>query len=262
MPRGGPRTAGRRGTAPSAAGPMRLNRFLARSGVASRRRCDELIAAGAILVNGAVPGGPGDRVDPAVDRVEVQGRGPVNLPADYEYVLLHKRRDTLVTRRDERGRHTVYDGLAVRPATVAVGRLDRDTTGALLLTDDGELAYRLMHPRFGTRKLYVATLLGPPSEAALQRLRDGVELEDGPTGPAEVSRLPDAEGRPRIELILKEGRTHQVKRMCLAVGQRVVSLRRVSFAGLEVRDLRPGDSRRLRPREVARLRRLVGLDDD
>ena len=240
--------------------PMRLNRFLARAGVASRRRCDELIATGKVRINGAPPIGPGDRVDPAKDRVEVAGQGRVSLPTRFEYVMLHKRRDTLVTRRDVRGRTTVYEGLDLRPATVAVGRLDRDTTGILLLTDDGDLAYRLTHPSFGAEKRYVAVLLGWPDEATLEKLRCGVELEDGPTAPARVSRLGDtAEGRARIELVLKEGRKHQVKRMCLTVGHRVLGLRRDRFAGLRLDGLRAGQSRPLQANEVARLRTQVGL---
>ena len=240
---------------------MRLNRFLARAGVASRRRCDDLIAAGAVRVNGAPPKGAGDRVDPARDRVEVDGRGLVSLPAANEYVLLNKRRDTLVTKSDERGRHTNYEGLKLRPGTVAVGRLDRDTTGCLLLTDDGELAYRLMHPSFGAEKRYVAAVRGQPTHTTLRRLREGVTLEDGPTAPAQAQRLHDDDGgHARLELILKEGRKHQVKRMCEAVGHRVVHLRRESFAGLDIHSLAPGASRRLRPREISHLRSLVGLD--
>ena len=250
---------------PAADGPrpggMQLNRFLARAGVASRRRSAALIAAGSVRVNGAAAEAPGDRIDPLRDRVEIKGRGRVTLPDGFEYVLLHKRRDTLVTSRDERGRSTVYDGLRLRPGTVAVGRLDRDTTGALLFTDDGELAYRLTHPRFGVEKRYVAVVHGRPHEGALQRLRRGLDLDDGPTAPARVRPLVEtADGRGRIELVLKEGRKHQVKRMCLAVGHRVTSLRRQSFAGLALGDLKPGRWRRLRPAEVARVRGLVGLD--
>ena len=240
---------------------MQLNRFLARAGVASRRRSADLIAAGVVRVNGTRAEAPGERVDPLRDRVEIEGRGRVALPDGFEYVLLHKRRDTLVTSRDERGRTTVYDGLRLRPGTVAVGRLDRDTTGALLLTDDGELAYRLTHPRFGVEKHYLAVVHGRPDEGDLQRLRRGLELEDGPTAPASVRHLGEtADGRGRIELVLKEGRKHQVKRMCLAIGHRVTSLRRQSFAGLPLGDLGPGRWRRLRPAEVARLRGLVGLE--
>lgn len=240
---------------------MRLNRFLARAGVASRRRCDDLIAAGAVRVNGKPPTGPGDRVDCENDRVEVDGR-LVRLPLTFEYILLHKRRDTLVTSNDQRGRATIYaDATDLRPATVAVGRLDRDTTGVLLLTDDGQMAYRLTHPKYGVDKRYVAVVEGFPSDSTLAKLAQGVELEDGMTAPADITLLPTQDRRrARIELILHEGRKHQVKRMCLAVGHRVRSLRRASFAGLEVGDLRPGQYRRLRIDEVRRLRRQVGLD--
>ena len=242
---------------------MRLNRFLARAGVASRRRCDDLIASGAVRINGAPPTGPGDRVDPLRDRVEVEGRGTVSLPVIGEYILLNKRRDTLVTRSDERGRKTIYEGLKLRSGTVAVGRLDRDTSGALLLTDDGELAYRLMHPRYGAEKRYVAIVRGQPSLSALRKLREGIILDDGPTAPAQVQRLhDDDEGRARLELVLKEGRKHQVKRMCEAVGHRVIQLRRESFASLDVLSLAPGSSRPLRPREISMLRGLVGLPKD
>ena len=242
---------------------MRLNRFLARAGIASRRRCDDLIASGAVRVNGAPPTGPGDRVDPRCDRVEVAGRGAVSLPEAAEYILLNKRRDTLVTRSDERGRRTIYQGLNLRPGTVAVGRLDRDTSGALLLTDDGELAYRLMHPRYGAEKRYVAVVQGQPTHTSLRKLREGIILDDGPTAPAQIQRLHDGDdGRARLELVLKEGRKHQVKRMCEAVGHRVILLRRESFASLDVRSLAPGASRRLRPREVGMLLGLVGLTKD
>lgn len=242
---------------------MRLNRFLARAGVASRRRCDELIAAGEVRVNGSAPTGPGDRVRPGSDRVEVAGRGIVVLPLSSEYFILNKRRDTLVTRSDERGRRTIYEGLILRPGTVAIGRLDRDTTGALLLSDDGDLAFRLMHPSYGAEKRYVAIVRGQPSHTALRKLREGVVLDDGPTSPAQIQRLhDDDEGRARLELILKEGRKHQVKRMCEAVGHRVIALRRESFAGLDVRDLGPGNCRRLTTREVQALRQLVQLTAD
>jgi 23S rRNA pseudouridine2605 synthase len=250
-------------TAAESSGPMRLNRFLARAGIASRRHSDELIAAGAVKINGAPPTGPGDRVDPAKDRVEVKGRGLVSLPQVNQYMLLNKRRDTLVTKADDRGRRTIYDGLTLRPGTVAVGRLDRDTTGALLLTDDGELAHRLMHPSYGAEKRYVAIVRGQPSHTALRRLREGVQLDDGPTAPARVQRLhDDDEGRARLELILKEGRKHQVKRMCETVGHQVMLLRRESFAGLDIRSLAQGTCRPLRPREVNALRTLVGLPKD
>lgn len=242
---------------------MRLNRYLARCGVSSRRGGDELIRAGSVRVNGQIVDAPGSQVQPGTDLVEVDGHR-VELPGDFEYVLLNKAAGLLVTRRDTHGRTTVFDHVnGLRPATVAVGRLDRDTTGVLLLTDDGELGHRLMHPRYEVGKRYEAVVLGTPSAEAIARLQRGVELEDGPTSPVEARVLgpePGARGRrTRLEIRLHEGRKHQVKRMCTAVGHRVTRLTRTDFAGLTTGDLRPGEYRRLQPREVRELAGRVGL---
>src|SRR5215472_10499178 len=177
---------------------MRLNAFLARAGVASRRRSDELIKAGRVTVNGR----PGElnTVVGARDRVEVDGQEVARQPL--AYVLLHKPAGVVTTARDPRGRPTVVGLVPHDPRVVPVGRLDVDTTGALLLTNDGELAHRLAHPRYGVEKTYVAEIEGDAAEETLERLRDGVELEDGITAPAHARRL----GRGRIELVLHEGR--------------------------------------------------------
>src|SRR5438093_881741 len=189
---------------------MRLNAWLARAGVASRRGADELIKAGRVLVNGE-PGQLNTFVERR-DRVEVDGR-PVTLQP-LAYVLLHKPAGVVTTASDPHGRRTVV-GLVDHPARVVpVGRLDADTTGALLLTNDGELAHRLAHPRYEVDKVYEADVEGDPDEDTLRRLREGVELEDGVTAPARARRL----RRGRVELVLHEGRTHQVKRMLAAVG--------------------------------------------
>lgn len=244
---------------------MRLNRYLARAGVASRRKSDELIRAGAVRVNGEVVDRPGSSVHPGRDSVQVHGR-EVGLPEIFQYVLLNKRTGTLVTRSDERGRATVFDEVEdLRPAAVAVGRLDRDTTGVLVLTDDGEIAHRLMHPSFEVEKLYEAVVAGRPAESALERLRRGVRLEDGPTAPARVRLLESGEGRgdgagTRLEIGLHEGRKRQVKLMCAAVGHPVKRLERVVFAGLTTAGLAPGQYRQLRPEEVTDLLSLVGLE--
>ena len=224
---------------------MRLNAYLARAGVASRRASDELILAGRVLVNGE-PGQLNTFVE-SRDRVEVDGR-PVSLQR-LTYLLLHKPAGVVTTARDPQRRPTVIDFVPPEPRVVPVGRLDVDTTGALLLTNDGPLAHRLAHPRYGVEKTYVAKVEGDPDEAALQRLRDGVDLEDGRSAPARARRL----GRGRIELVLHEGRTHQVKRMCVAVGHPVVRLHRSRYAGLAVDDLEPGAWRELTSEEVAAL---------
>jgi 23S rRNA pseudouridine2605 synthase len=225
---------------------MRLNAFLARAGLASRRGADELIKAGRVRVNG----------EPALlntavggrDVVEVDGRRVRAQPL--AYVLLHKPAGVVTTARDPQRRPTVVQIVGHASRIVPVGRLDADTTGALLLTNDGELAHRLAHPRYGVGKTYVAEVEGDPDEAALRRLREGVELEDGRTAPAKARRL----GRGRVELVLHEGRTHQVKRMLEAVGHPVRRLHRPVYAGLTLDGLPPGESRELTRAEVARLR--------
>src|SRR5438270_10691806 len=216
---------------------MRLNAFLARAGVASRRSADELIKAGRVTVNG----GPGqlNTVVGAHDRVEVDGEEVTR--QRLRYVLLHKPAGVVTTARDPQGRPTVVELVPEEPRVVPVGRLDVDTTGALLLTNDGQLAHRLAHPRYEVEKVYEAELEGEPGAEALRLLAEGVELEDGMTAPAQVRVV----GRRRIELVLHEGRNRQVKRMCAAVGFPVARLRRPRYAGLDVKGLAPGEWRGL-----------------
>jgi 23S rRNA pseudouridine2605 synthase len=228
---------------------MRLNAFLARAGVASRRRADELIKSGRVTVNGE----PGqlNTVVGARDRVEVDGQQVER--QRLRYVLLHKPAGVVTTARDPHGRPTVVELVPGEPRVVPVGRLDADTTGALLLTNDGQLAHRLAHPRYGVEKTYVAAVEGDASEDALEHLRDGVELEDGITAPARARRL----GRGSVELVLHEGRKHQVKRMLAEVGHPVTNLHRRAYAGLTLEGLEPGACRELEPSEVEQLRRAV-----
>jgi pseudouridine synthase len=226
---------------------MRLNAYVALAGVASRRGADELIKAGRVRVNGE-PGRLNTFVE-AGDAVEVDGRRVE--PQQLGYVLLHKPAGIVTTARDPQGRPTVVE-LVDHPARVVpVGRLDADTTGALLLTNDGPLAHRLAHPRYGVEKVYEAEVEGRPSDAALRRLAEGVELDEGMTAPARVRRL----GPSRLELVLHEGRKHQVKRMCAAVGHPVTRLHRSGYAGLGLGDLAPGRWRELTGDEVAALRK-------
>lgn len=228
---------------------MRLNAYLARAGIASRRGSDELIKAGRVTVKGK-PGELNTYVDPG-DRVEVDGE-PVSTQ-QLTYVLLNKPPGTVTTARDPQGRPTVVQLVAdVRERIVPVGRLDADTTGALLLTNDGALAHRLAHPRFGVDKVYEVDVEGEPDDEALRRLAEGVELDDGTTAPAQARRL----AASKLELTLHEGRKHQVKRMCEAVGHPVRRLHRVAYAGLRVEGLEPGRWRELEPSEVKRLRTL------
>ena len=234
---------------------MRLNAFLARAGVASRRRADLLISAGRVRVNGR----PGElsTVVATHDVVEVDGVRVERQPLSY--LLLHKPPDVVTTASDPHGRKTVVDLVPSDPRVVPVGRLDVDTTGALLLTNDGDLAHRLAHPRYGVPKVYEAELEGTPTSDELELLRTGVELEDGVTAPAEVRVVGRSRRSGRLELTLHEGRKHQVKRMCEAVGHPVRQLHRVRYAGLDLHGLEPGEWRELTKDEVAALRAGVGL---
>jgi 23S rRNA pseudouridine2605 synthase len=228
---------------------VRLNAYLARAGIASRRKADELIKDGRVLVNGE-PGQLNTFVL-ARDRVEVDGRQVA--PQRVAYVLLHKPEGVVTTASDPHGRPTVVDVVKHEVRVVPVGRLDIDTTGALLLTNDGDLAHRLAHPKYEIEKVYEAEVEGEPSDEALSRLAEGVELEDGVTAPAEVRRL----GPSSVELSIHEGRNRQVRRMLEAVGHPVRQLRRSRYAGLAVDDLAPGAWRELGDDEVAALSRLT-----
>jgi 23S rRNA pseudouridine2605 synthase len=234
---------------------VRLNAYLARAGVASRRRADELIREGRVRVNGE-PGelntvvGKRDVVEVDGERVALQRLA---------YVLLNKPAGVVTTASDPHGRQTVVDLVPAEPRVVPVGRLDVDTTGALLLTNDGDLAHRLAHPRYGVPKVYEADVEGSLSSDDLARLRAGIELEDGLTAPAHARVVARGTRSSRIELTLHEGRKHQVKRMCEAVGHPVRHLHRSRYAELELDGLDRGQWRELEAEEVSALRLGVGL---
>jgi 23S rRNA pseudouridine2605 synthase len=233
---------------------MRLAKYLAHAGVASRRSAEALIAAGRVSVEDEIVTDPARDVQPDA-RVALDGRN-LSGPEPRAVFVLNKPVGVLSTARDTHGRRTVIDlvpagGLRLYP----VGRLDADSSGLILLTNDGELANRLTHPRFEVPKTYRAKLSGPPlTEEALRALRSGVELEDGPTAPARVRRLRGKE----IELTIHEGRNRQVRRMCEAVGHPVLELQRTGFGPLRLDGLQEGAHRRLGAAELERLRSLVG----
>jgi 23S rRNA pseudouridine2605 synthase len=225
-----------------------LNAYLARAGIASRRKSDELIKAGRVTVNGE-RGQLNTFVEPT-DRVEVDGRAVA--PQRLAYVLLHKPAGVVTTASDPQGRPTVVGLVEHESRVVPIGRLDADTTGVLLLTNDGELAHRLAHPKYEVEKVYEAEVEGEPSDEAMGRLAEGVELEDGWTAPASARRL----AASRVELAIHEGRNRQVKRMLEAVGHPVRRLHRSRYAGLTVEGLAPGEWRELTANEISALRSL------
>ena len=235
----------------------RLNKYIARAGVTSRRKADELIISGLVKVTGTVVTELGTRISER-DEVEVNGR--LISPSRHIYILLNKPKNTITTTDDPRERSTVMDLVELPPAEKSglfpVGRLDRDTVGVLLLTNDGDLAHRLMHPRYEVDKLYRVRTRDPVKPHQLDLLKSGVELEDGPAAADEIAyiALPD---HHQIGIKIHEGRTRQIRRMFEAIGHEIVHLERVNYAGLTTKGVRPGKWRRLQPDEVRRLKRQV-----
>lgn len=225
--------------------------MLAAAGVGSRRVCEGLIAERRVRVNGEVAD-VGTRVDPDVDVLEVDG-ALVATRSDLVHYLLHKPAGVVTTAKDTHGRRTVVDLVPAEPRVYPVGRLDVDTEGLLLLTNDGELAQRLTHPSHGVEKEYLVEVVGTPSRGALRRLREGVELDDGVTAPAKASVL----GPGLVRLVIHEGRNRQVRRMLDAVGHPVVRLVRTRIGPLTDTRLRPGEWRPLEAEEVAALARAA-----
>ncbi|MEZ5322570.1 MAG: pseudouridine synthase [Microthrixaceae bacterium] len=231
----------------------RLQKVLARAGVASRRVVEEMIVDGRISVNG-VAAVLGRRIDPDRDVVEIDGVR-VGVRTDAVYYLLNKPLDVVTTASDPQGRTTVVDLIDTAARIVPVGRLDVDTEGLLLLTNDGELVHRLTHPRYGVDKEYLVEVRGTPSRSALRALREGVDLDDGRTSPAKVSLL-----EPQVlSLVIHEGRNRQVRRMCEHVGHPVVRLVRTRIGPLRDPALGPGAWRPLTTEEVRALERAVGV---
>lgn len=239
---------------------MRLQKFLARAGVASRRGSEDLMSAGRVSVNGVVTTELGAKVDPATDEVRVDGK-PVFLADEAVYLALNKPAGVVTTMDDPYGRPTVAALVetAEHPGLFPVGRLDQDTTGLLLFTTDGELGHRLLHPRRKVPKTYRVSVDGRLTEAELQRLRDGIELDDGPTAPAQATLVASGPTSD-AEITIREGRKRQVRRMFSAIGHPVLALHRVSFGPIELDALPQGSARALTADEIAQLRNATGLD--
>ncbi len=258
---------------------VRLQKVIAAAGIASRRKAEELIRAGRVRVNGRVVRELGIKVDPDTDTIEVDGQ-PIRPVRTHEYILLHKPRGVLSTTSDPFGRPTVVDLVPHDRRLFPVGRLDADSEGLILLTDDGRVADRLTHPRYGHKKEYIALVIGTPTPKELRALARGIVLEEGRTGPAHVTvlgrRVPqeilDAgvpglrkespHGFSWLRVEVTEGRKHQVRRMLKAVGHPVIRLIRVGMGPLRLGKLQPGQWRRLSPKERRHLLESVGLSDE
>jgi 23S rRNA pseudouridine2605 synthase len=234
----------------------RLHKVMAAAGVASRRASEVLIAAGRVTVNGRIAT-LGDRVDADIDVVEVDGERVI-VDTTLRYLMLNKPRGVVSTTSDPEGRPTVMDLVNLDERLYPVGRLDQDTEGLLLLTNDGDLANRLLHPSFGVERTYLALVQGPVRREVLRRLSAGVELDDGPARPQRVRVAEENRGKALLEIVMTEGRKREVRRMLAAVGLPVERLARVAFGGVELGDLRQGKWRFLDRPEIALLHAAAG----
>lgn len=259
--------------------PMRLQRFLARAGVASRRGSERLMTSGRVTVNGQVVTELGSKVDPLVDVVAVDGI-VCSIAEKPVYLMLNKPAGYLTTMKDPQGRPTIVDMVPTDryPGLFPVGRLDMDTTGLLFFTTDGQMAQELLHPSKHVWKHYVAHVVGTPTEEQLNRLREGIELEDGPAAPAEVEIVSNdakmkallaprglgktggGESNALVSISIREGRKHQVKKMLLAIHHRVLALHRDTFGPLHLTGIKEGEWRLLTEEEVAALERTIGRE--
>ncbi len=240
-------------------GPVRLNKYIAQAGICARRKADELIKEGRVKINGKVVVEMGVKVSDK-DVVEVNGNRIT--PLSHDYILVNKPKDVITSNNDEKDRRIILDlidddGLKQR-GLFPVGRLDRNTLGVLLMTNDGELAHRLMHPRYEIRKLYAVKTKKKISEQDIERLSEGIEIEGEMFQMDEVAYL-SASDKKELGISLHEGKNRHIRRMLEAIGHEVVRLERVRYAGLTTKDVRPGKWRRLSTNEVKRLRRIVKL---
>ncbi|HAP93221.1 MAG TPA: pseudouridine synthase [Desulfotomaculum sp.] len=237
----------------------RLQKLMARAGVASRRRCEELIVAGAVKVNGKIITRPGTLIDPAVDKIEVNGH-PVEKTGGKVYLILYKPRGCVTTLHDPQGRYKVADLVKDVPQRVyPVGRLDYDSEGLLLLTNDGQLAYSLTHPRHQVPKTYLAWVTGAPSMGKINQMAEGLMLSDGLTSPAMVYVRRKLRHGTLLEITIHEGRKRQIRRMCKHIGHPVYRLKRISLGFLTLQGLKPGEYRPLTREEVQQLKKWQAI---
>ena len=231
---------------------IRLQKFLANAGVASRRKCEELILQGKVSVNGKVVSELGTKINPEIDKVTVFGKIVENNSKEFVYILLNKPIGVVTTAKDQFGRESVLDIVKVKERVVPVGRLDMYTSGALILTNDGDFVYKLTHPKHEITKTYTITLVGIVTESEVEQLRKGVEIEDYVTRPAKVKilKIDKEKNISRLEIIIHEGKNRQVRKMCEAVGKKVIALHRSKIGDIGVKDLKIGAWRYLKTSEI------------
>lgn len=238
---------------------MRLAKYLAEAGVASRRKAEELIDQGRVRVNGLVVTEKGYIINPDLDRVEFNGR--IISREEKIYILMNKPAGYISSVFDPQGRPTVMDLIKdIKLRVYPVGRLDLDTEGLLLLSNDGDFTNLMIHPRYEITKTYQALVEGKPDKKSLQMLREGIQLEDGITAPAQANVLKAYKDKTWLEIKIHEGRKRQIKRMCQAIGHPVISLKRTAFGFLKVQGVALGKYRFLTPKEVNRLKQQAGAD--
>ncbi len=236
---------------------LRLNRYLAMAGIASRRACEDLIRQGLVEVNGKPVHLLSTEIDPEKDRITFDGR-PVKVESKHLYILLHKPLNYITTADDEKGRDSVLDLINIAERVFPVGRLDYDTTGLLLVTNDGELAHRLMHPKYGVDKTYLAELNAKITDEQMAKLRKGIRLSDGLTAPCKAVKI----GKELVEITIHEGRNKQVKRMFRKLGFKVRALHRVRYGPISLGKLKYGQWRHLKPFETEALKQIAGMIPD
>lgn len=234
---------------------IRVDKYLSETGLSSRRNARRFLKENALTINGTNVTTPETKIDPAIDTITLNGEARTE--GLFVYYLLHKPKNVISTTSDELGREDVTSNIQTTRAIYPVGRLDKDTTGIILLTDDGELTHQLTHPKYHVPKVYRLTIAGMVSKDQLETLRDGVDLNDGKTLPAEVSVVTASKDETVLKLTIHEGRNRQVRRMCLVTGIKLINLARVKFGPVELGDLPEGEHRELTGEEVEKLRKVI-----
>lgn len=250
----------KRSPKPQSADLIRINRYISMCGVASRRKADELVLEGKVEVNGKVMTDLGSKINPNKDKVFVEGKQVAQV-YEHLYLVMNKPKDAITTLSDEKGRTTVMSLVKTKQRVYPIGRLDRNTTGVLLFTNDGDFANQLMHPKFEVSKSYQVTLETPLTQEHAAQLRKGIKLEDGKTGPADVYILPKGKAK-EIGIIIHEGRNRQVRRMFESLGYEVKKLDRVAYGPITKEGLSRGETRSLTRPEVRKLKEMAGMESE